>query len=378
VVPSSGIGHPSHGLSAVQPHFVCVLDPDVATVRQLEVFKALHPGFPLRVYFFVYAESVEEERYRATLRREQDAFYALIQEKASLVFPQLPSTLSSASSSSSSLMMSGAPLPLSMRNADTFSSSASTNTTTTGKEQRIIIDLREFRSQLPALLHAEPQTTIVPVTLLVGDYILSPELCVERKALSDLVQSLGSGRLHAQAEAMERSYKTPLLLIEFDASRPFGLSSAADLADRDLSCTHTLAKVAILTMHHPRLRLLWARTPHSSVRLLLALKTHHEQPNAQDAIAKGDDDLLPAATCRSVGDLTADAAAADSSTTGGPVTTAIDVLRKLPGVTPHNVRTLVQRWDALADLCAARRDELCEALGAQNGGKLWDFLHKGE
>jgi hypothetical protein len=35
---------------------------------------------------------------------------------------------------------------------------------------------------------------LVPVTLEVGDYVLSPDLVVERKALPDLHASLASGR----------------------------------------------------------------------------------------------------------------------------------------------------------------------------------------
>ena len=34
--------------------------------------------------------------------------------------------------------------------------------------------------------------------LQVGDFILSPEICVERKGVSDLFQSLASGRLYHQ------------------------------------------------------------------------------------------------------------------------------------------------------------------------------------
>ena len=55
---------------------------------------------------------------------------------------------------------------------------------------------------------------VVPVTLEIGDYVLSPEVCVERKSVSDLVQSLASGRLYEQATFMTRTYKTPVLLIE--------------------------------------------------------------------------------------------------------------------------------------------------------------------
>lgn len=55
--------------------------------------------------------------------------------------------------------------------------------------------MREFRSTLPSLLHAA-RMLIVPATLTVGDYILTPDICVERKSLPDLVQSFNSGRLY--------------------------------------------------------------------------------------------------------------------------------------------------------------------------------------
>lgn len=37
-------------------------------------------------------------------------------------------------------------------------------------------------------------------TAQVGDYILTPDVCVERKALDDLTQSLQSGRIFKQTE----------------------------------------------------------------------------------------------------------------------------------------------------------------------------------
>jgi DNA excision repair protein ERCC-4 len=55
--------------------------------------------------------------------------------------------------------------------------------------------MREFRSTLPSLLHAA-HLLVVPATLTVGDYVLTPDICVERKSLSDLVSSFNSGRLY--------------------------------------------------------------------------------------------------------------------------------------------------------------------------------------
>jgi DNA excision repair protein ERCC-4 len=59
--------------------------------------------------------------------------------------------------------------------------------------------------------------------LQIGDYILTPDICVERKSVSDLIGSLNSGRLYNQCVAMCRCYKRPVLLIEFDASKSFSL-----------------------------------------------------------------------------------------------------------------------------------------------------------
>ena len=71
----------------------------------------------------------------------------------------------------------------------------------------------------------------------VGDYILSPEMCVERKSISDLKGSFISGRLYHQAEVMSRNYKTPILLIEFERDKAFALHSVSEIG-ADISVSH--------------------------------------------------------------------------------------------------------------------------------------------
>ena len=70
---------------------------------------------------------------------------------------------------------------------------------------KVIVDMREFRSELPSLLHKRG-IDIEPITLEVGDYILTPDICVERKSISDLIGSLNNGRLYNQATSMTRFY----------------------------------------------------------------------------------------------------------------------------------------------------------------------------
>jgi DNA excision repair protein ERCC-4 len=54
---------------------------------------------------------------------------------------------------------------------------------------------------LPSLIDASG-IKVIPATLTVGDYILNPKMCVERKSLPDLEASFGSGRLYVMCRSM--------------------------------------------------------------------------------------------------------------------------------------------------------------------------------
>jgi len=68
------------------------------------------------------------------------------------------------------------------------------------------------------------------MVLTVGDYILSDEICIERKSVAtgDLFSSFSSGRLLEQVTNMERFYEKPILLIEFEENIPFRLIDSAN------------------------------------------------------------------------------------------------------------------------------------------------------
>ena len=60
----------------------------------------------------------------------------------------------------------------------------------------IAVDSREFSSMTPVFLH-NAGFWVIPLVLTVGDYILSDEIAIERKAVAtgDLFESFKSGRL---------------------------------------------------------------------------------------------------------------------------------------------------------------------------------------
>lgn len=92
----------------------------------------------------------------------------------------------------------------------------------TAEPPRVVVDVREFRSSLPSLLHGQ-NIQVIPCMLTVGDYVLTPQICVERKSVRDLISSFKNGRLYNQAETMLQHYKNPMLLIEFDQNKSFTL-----------------------------------------------------------------------------------------------------------------------------------------------------------
>ncbi|VEL24124.1 unnamed protein product, partial [Protopolystoma xenopodis] len=213
----------SHALRTLRPKHVILFEPQVAWVRTLEVhsarckaevlddtqrigeqkavdanLKTVYNDSGFTVYFMVLADSLEEQRYLTCLRREREAFGALIKLSSRIVVPK------------------DFILPI---DEDVLSDQlGSTNSLVIEKRiPRVIVDMREFRSELPALLYRKG-IKVEPLTLLVADYILAPHLCVERKSVSDLIGSLNSGRLYQQCTAMSRYYANPILLIEFSMS----------------------------------------------------------------------------------------------------------------------------------------------------------------
>merc|ERR1712048_1359556 len=165
-------------------------------------------------------------------------------------------------------------------------------------KNRVIVDMREFRSALPFMLHLR-DLVVEPVTIPVGDYVLSRDICVERKAIPDLVQSLASGRLYQQAQNLCKLYANPSLLIEFDPDKSFSLQNSHTLARRDVdvSTRDLLGKLALLILHFPHLRLIWSPSQKFTADIFLNLKAGRQQPDVKSASKIGDLDELDAAEC---------------------------------------------------------------------------------
>ena len=123
--------------------------------------------------------------------------------------------------------------------------------------------------------------------------------------------------------------------------------------------------MATLTAHFPKLRILWSRSPHETLRLFKQLKVNHEEVDVTKAIEIGKSDSLESL-------LQTDQSADGGDDEEDEINEAgRDMLLQLPGVNVHIARRIMQECDSLADLIAMNRDQLRAVAGPVTGQKLF-------
>ena len=395
------IFHASHDVNLMlyrfQPHYIVMFDPDLTLLRELEVYAAYHPTLPITVYFCQYNDSVEQQRYLSAIKQEKEAFDQLIFQKAHMIVPSNIEGRSVGLSGASTVvertpamraprgdMDDGSGLRMNTYEAyqSTIAQKGSVVNTRRGGDMSVqhsgtvIVDVREFRSSLPSLLHSRG-LTVIPVTLEVGDYVLSPSLVVERKSLPDLFSSFLSGRLAKQMEIMVRHYRSPVLLIEFDKRKPFHLLSKGELTP-DINTRHIMSRIALLCIHFPQVRIVWSRDSHMTSSAFLALKRNQTEPELDGCALSvseggGGVGLVGVSGIGGGGMMGGGGGEDDDERVFGMM--SFDVLRKLPGVTAGNQRLLMSSVGSLRELCEAKLNELMVWMGESNARKLYAFLH---
>ncbi|KAJ7274649.1 hypothetical protein C8J57DRAFT_1312429 [Mycena rebaudengoi] len=348
-------------LAEIQPRFIVMYEPNMDFIRRIEVYRALNPGLTVRVYHLLYANSCEEHKYLAGIRKEKESFERLIKERGTMLLPILEdrsATRGEAIIKTISTRIAGGRREVSKEPA------------------QVIVDMREFRSTLPSLLHAA-NMLVIPATLTVGDYILTPDICVERKSLPDLVSSFNSGRLYTQCELMSVHYKHPVLLIEFEEDKAFSLEVVSQLksfvkptgkypakkpggsAEQDGQSSPLLqSKLVLLMLSFPRVRIIWASSPYATAEIFADLKKNMPEPSPSVAVAVGAEE--------------------DPEAGAGVNAAAEELLRCLPGITAKNVKYVTSKIRNVRELCEMTMPQVQGILGIEPGKACWEFMHQGE
>jgi DNA excision repair protein ERCC-4 len=338
-----------HVLEEVKPRYIVMYEPDMAFIKRVEVYRSSHNDRNVRVFFCYYSASVEEQRYLSSTRREKDAFTKLIKEKASMTV-----TLTVDAHGIED------PQEAFLRTINTRIAGGG-RLAATAQPPRVVVDVREFRSSLPSLLHGRSMV-IVPCMLTVGDYILSPNICIERKSIKDLISSFKDGRLYTQAETMMLHYRTPMLLIEFDANKSFTLDPLADhsgsLASLSANSSSDIqSKLVLLTLAFPKLRIIWSSSPYQTAEIFESLKAQEPEPDPVHAVKVG---------------LEGGQKAEDQSFNREPQ----DMLRMVPGVTGKNITALILEMGSLREVAEASIEELDRVVGKEAGRQIHRFFNK--
>ena len=354
----SVVVHPYDGdmddnlLEELRPRYIVMYSPSSDFIRRVEVYRSSHSDRNVRVYFMYYGGSVEEQRYLSAVRREKDAFTKLIRERGSMAV-----TLTDAGAID--------PQEAFLRTVNTRIAGGG-RLAATAAPPTVVVDVREFRSALPSLLHGRSMV-VVPCQLTVGDYVLSPSICVERKSVRDLISSFKNGRLFNQAETMLQHYQHPMLLIEFEHHKSFTLDPFADLTslstlklpendNKDLQ-----SKLVLLTLAFPRLKIIWSSSPYQTAEIFEELKKNQEEPAPITAVqvGLGDHDGLHSQ---------------QQARTFNPVPQ--DLLRTVPGVDGKNLQRLVLEVRDVREVANMEVDELDPLVGVESGRRIWKFFNR--
>ncbi|TQS35908.1 hypothetical protein Golomagni_03658 [Golovinomyces magnicellulatus] len=339
-----------HVLEEVKPKYIIMYDPDTTFVRRIEVYRSSHNDRSVKVYFLYYGGSVEEQRYLSSVRREKDSFTSLIKQKSKISVVLGHDALGVEETQESFL-----------RTVNTRIAGGG-KILATAQPPRVVVDIREFRSSLPSLLHGR-NMVVVPCMLTVGDYIISPNICVERKSTRDLISSLNNGRLYYQAEAMMQHYKLPMLLIEFDQNKSFTLEPFADLSGSITSMSASNAnsdlqsKIVQLTLAFPRLRIIWSSSPYQTAEIFETLKSHEPEPDPAEAVKIGLEDGN---------------GVEDRSFNREPQ----EMLRAIPGVSGKNISNLIVNMENLKVVANSTENELVATVGKEAGKQVYRFFNR--
>lgn len=292
-----------NNISAIKPTHIFVSSYDVSLIRRLEIYGALSRDldYPLKSIVFYISPLYENLLFTYTLQAEISGFKNLLTSQISR--PNL----------------------------------------ILEKTSRVIVDKREFASNLPYELHKQG-IQVIPATLQVGDYVLSPNICVERKSVStnDIYQSLDKGRLSSQLLNMKNYYEKCILLIEFREDTNFSLSGPGNRAKVCGDLSKLLCEI-------PGVSILWSTCPEQSAKLFLKLKSNNPEPDLRLALNKGNN--------------------------------SNDVLKMMlgiPGISNDNFLKITQNFPSVSKLALATVQELEVHLDSSTSALIFEFFNRSQ
>jgi len=268
-------------LESLKPRYLVLYHSDIASTRVIECYAAHNSASRIKLYSMSYTNSTEDERYLISIRNEQFALETLLKDQEILYVPTEYDVTREDASQLRSMSLQ----------ADSRRNRRVQPEIEEELQPMVVVDVREFNSELPTIVYKRG-IDVQPATLEVGDYILSPNICIERKALDDLAQSLTNGRVFKQAEQMVRTYLNSVLLIESSEKfRKHRVNAGPFQGELSRKSRETRSLLTMLVRANPKLSILWSLSPSHSSELFEELKLDQPNPEIDAAIGIRSDDL---------------------------------------------------------------------------------------
>lgn len=133
--------------------------------------------------------------------------------------------------------------------------------------------------------------------------------------------------------------------------------SAGAVENSAMSTYSVQAKLVLLTLAFPRVRIIWSSSPYATSAIFSDLKMHNVEPDVAKAIAVG---------------------AEDGEAGPGVNHAAEELLRTLPGVNAQTVRHIMSKVGSVREFCELGLKEVQNILGVEPGKACYEFVHRGE
>ena len=162
---------------------------------------------------------------------------------------------------------------------------------------------------------------------------------------------------------MTRYYSKPILLIEFNQNKQFHLQrnfimtsdAAASASNHEI-----MSKLQLLTIHFPKLKLVWSPSPYATAQLFEELKQGKQDPDPEVTIKIGTDE----------------ASGGIDNFVDKINPNIYDFLIRLPGINTKNIQRVMTKCKNMKDLLKKSEEELDEILVNKHHAKmLWEILH---
>ncbi len=126
-------------------------------------------------------------------------------------------------------------------------------------------------------------------------------------------------------------------------------------------------------MTFPKLRLLWSRSPHETLKIFKKLKRNHQEVDVDKAVEIGSNESLDELL---LGGEDGYYKEDDEGNNNGSNDVAKQMLLRLPGVNTNNARKIMSECNSIAELAELSREELRRIAGPVAGQKLFTFFRR--